>query len=474
MFVVPAVIVAALAVVAFVLLTRDSQHYPKQWDAQVAPIAARVSALRGLPFEHPVQVEYLSAADFQKQVTDSPEDLKKQRNEIEQAAAVFRAAGLIGGNVDLGQAVNDTHAADVIALYDPATKKILVRGDGPFTVETRVTLAHELTHVLQDQHFDLQKLDKEAADSKTGSSDALTGLEEGDAERIEHKYLAEQSAADRAEYDKLSNATSNAAENQGKDIPPVLQTYFGAPYIYGSEVVSILENAGGNNAIDTALTGPTPTTRIYLDPTAVNQVADTPPPVPSLRAGETKLSTETASDEDFDDFTLYLMLGARLDPVTALRAADAYKAGSSTSYTTSGGKTCFRASVTGVNPASEAFLARVIGDWTHKMPDADVESTSGVLTWHSCDPGKHAVAPTTAAIRAVTALAATRDQLTENFITHSHIDDSLAVCAARLIMQLPNAEAVILPRSPAAVATAQRAGVRAGLACRQDPLAGIP
>jgi len=257
-------------------------------------------------------------------------------------------------------------------------------------------------------------------------------------------------------------------------MPPILQPYFGAPYIYGPEVVSILENGGGNNAIDTALTGPTPTTRIYLDPTAVNQVADTPPPVPSLQAGETKLSTETASDEDFDDFTLYLMLGARLDPITALRAADAYKAGSSTSYTTSGGKTCFRASVTGVNPASDAFLARVIGDWTKKMPDAAVESTSGLLTWHSCDPGKHAVAPTTAAIRAVTTLAATRDQLTENFITHSRVDDALAACAARVIMQLPNPEAVILPRSPAAVAAAQQAGARAGLACRHNPLAGIP
>src|SRR5205823_9089305 len=166
----------------------------------------------------PVKVEYLSAADFQKQVTDSPEDLKNQRDEIEQAAAVFRAAGLIGGDVDLGQAVNETQAADVIAIYDPSTKKILVRGDGPFTVETRVTLAHELTHVLQDQHFDLQKLDKAATDSKTGSSDALTGLVEGDAVRIQKKYLAEQSAADRAEYDKLSNA-SHANSGQGKDIP---------------------------------------------------------------------------------------------------------------------------------------------------------------------------------------------------------------------------------------------------------------
>ena len=32
-------------------------------------------------------------------------------------------------------------------------------------VEHRVTIAHELTHVLQDQHFDLPKLQKQAADS---------------------------------------------------------------------------------------------------------------------------------------------------------------------------------------------------------------------------------------------------------------------------------------------------------------------
>src|SRR6185295_12456381 len=95
-------------------------------------------------------------------------------------------------------------------------------------------------------------------------------------------------------------------------------------------VVSILENSGGNQAIDNALTGPTPSTRIYLDPTAVNQSAGSPPPVPALQAGEKKLSSETVSDEGFDDFTLYLMLGARLDPVTALRAADAFEAGSST------------------------------------------------------------------------------------------------------------------------------------------------
>ncbi len=369
------VVVAALAAGAVVLFTGGSNPYPKEWDPQVKPIADRVAQLRGLTFEHPVKVEYLSPADFAKEVTASPDELAENKDQIQEATAVLRAAGLLGGNVDLGKAVNDTQATDVIALYSPESKKILVRGTGPFTVETRVTLAHELTHVLQDQHFDLRKLQKEADDSKTGSSDAFTGLVEGDATRIEHKYLAEQSAADRADYQRLSQASSAAAGDHA-DIPPVIEMIFGAPYIYGPQVVSILENSGGNSAVDNAITGPTPTTRIYLDPTAVNQLPDSPPPVPTLQAGETKLKSETAQDEDFDDFTLYLMLGAHLDPVTALRAADAFKAGSSTAYTTSAGKTCFRAAVTGVNPASEDFLARTLDSWAKKMPDAEVESSS--------------------------------------------------------------------------------------------------
>ena len=255
------VVVALIVGGAFVFFTGDSSPYPKEWDAEVQPIATRVVQLRGLQFEHPVKVEYVSAADFEKEVTATPEDLEEQKDEIEQATAVFRAAGLLGGDVDLGEAVNDTASADIIALYDPESKKIMVRSDGPFTVETRVTLAHELTHALQDQHFDLKKLDEAAEDSKTGSSDALTGLIEGDAERIQDKYLAEQSAADRTEYQKLSQKTSEDARERGKDIPPVIETYFGVPYIYGPKVVSILEDTGGNKAIDDAITGPTPTTR---------------------------------------------------------------------------------------------------------------------------------------------------------------------------------------------------------------------
>ncbi len=278
-------------------LTGAAGH-PSRWDEQVAPIAARVEALRGLTFKHPVKVNYLSAQSFEKKVTTSPADLTKRRTEIDQATALLRAAGLFGADVDLADAVNTTQAADTIAFYDPDNEQIYVRGSGAFTVETRVTLAHELTHVLQDQHFDLPKLEKRADASASGSSDALRALVEGDAVRIEKLYLGTQSSADKRLYAGLSAHGSAEATQRTQHVPAVVESFFSAPYIFGPEVVRVLEVTGGNSAIDAALAGPTPSTRIYLDPTAINDAPQTPP-IPTLRAGEKKITTSSGSDDQF-------------------------------------------------------------------------------------------------------------------------------------------------------------------------------
>ena len=76
----------------------DWSDTPKAWDPQVAPIAARVRRRRGVcEFKHPVKVNYLTPADFEKKVTSSPDDSKKQREQIEQGEALLRATGLLGG-----------------------------------------------------------------------------------------------------------------------------------------------------------------------------------------------------------------------------------------------------------------------------------------------------------------------------------------------------------------------------------------
>jgi hypothetical protein len=466
-------VVAAVVVLAVVVLGGGGASYPAQWDPQIATIAARVEALRGLTFKHPVKVNYLNASVFEKKLTAKPADLKKQRKQIEQATGLLRAAGLVGAGVDVAAAANTTHAADTAAFYDFHTKQIYLR-TGSFTVETRVTLAHELTHVLQDQHFDLAKLQRRADASKTGSSDALTALIEGDANRIEGRYLAEQSLADRRAYDRLSTQSSGRAGARTKSVPAIVDTSFSAPYIFGPQVIRMLEAGGGNTAIDNALTGPVPSTRIYLDPTAVHVTATMPPPIPALRPGEKKLTVFSANDDSFDNFTFYLLLAARLDRPTALLAADAYATGSEVLYTRAG-VPCFRAAIVGMTPDSTPYLASVLRRWTLTVPDAALESAAGPVVFRACDPGARAATPSDAAIREAAGLAVGRDPLTATFVG-LRMENDVAACVARVLVQQPDVANALLRGDSLNNPTRQtlQESALAGNTCRTNRLAGLP
>ena len=125
---------------------------------------------------------------------------KQDKQDLARAQSELRAIGLIGSDVNVREAVESFQASGVAAYYDPKTKKITMKGTNLDDVATRVTVAHELTHALQDQHFDLQKLDK-AAETTHGST-ALHTIAEGDAVRIERAYEKTLSDADQQTYDE--------------------------------------------------------------------------------------------------------------------------------------------------------------------------------------------------------------------------------------------------------------------------------
>ncbi len=135
----------------------------------------------------------------------------------------MRAMGLLGAGVDLARVENATRAADTLALYDDDTKQVYVRGTGPLTVEQRVALAHELTHVLQDQHFDLNKLNRRARASNAGSSDAVEALVEGDAAHVQDLFLGGLSQAERDKYALRSLAAPKRRRTRTADVPAAVQ-----------------------------------------------------------------------------------------------------------------------------------------------------------------------------------------------------------------------------------------------------------
>src|SRR5687768_8424013 len=68
-FVAVLVMLAMGAATAF-MLVRDSDRrsYPARWDSRVAPYVHLVQKERGLFFLHPVEVRFLSPAEFEKSI----------------------------------------------------------------------------------------------------------------------------------------------------------------------------------------------------------------------------------------------------------------------------------------------------------------------------------------------------------------------------------------------------------------------
>ena len=165
------------------------------------------------------------------------------------------------------------------------------------------------------------------------------------------------------------------------------------------------------------------------------------------------MKSQSANDDGFDDFTFYLMLGARLDRPTALRAADAFQAGSEVMYKRAG-VTCFRASIAARNGASNEFLRTVVGQWAKSMPDAAIDGTAIPLVFHSCDSRARATTPSATAVNQATALAS---------------------CAARLLVQQPRIRNdIVHDTSTVPRADILRMAAAAGSSCRLDLDAGIP
>ena len=356
--VVAAVVVTVLGVAAgpgTAAPTRVSST--KQWDPRIAPIAKKVEELRDLKFEHPVPVRYLSDADFAKrQRADRSKLSADAEQDLERSQAQLRALGLISADTDLFDAGNDIRSSDVLAYYDPETKRITVKGNGPLDAPVKVVLAHELTHALQDQHFDLKRIDRVGA--RHHASTATSALVEGDAVRIQNLYQQDLSTADQ---DAVTEEQSQGASSAAQNAPDMLLAIFQAPYTLGPAMVqAAAERAGG---IDGLFRTPPTTDAAYLTPSTLLDgvhVSQVP------RPGVTGTEKAVGKPDVFGAFVLYLVLGSQLGPQTALRVADGWGGDSMISFERDG-HTCLRAAFVGRDAKATTAIRESLADWAQAM-----------------------------------------------------------------------------------------------------------
>ena len=285
-----------------------------------------------------------------------------------------------------------------------------MRGTDLDDVDVRVTLVHELTHALQDQHFDLTKLDRGVKTS--GEDFALTALVEGDATSVEDDYLFSLSdKTSRTRTSRRSPTTPSTARRPARaDIPPVLDLFVGGPYIYGSRYLEVLRDAGGVKRVNRAFAKPPTSEEQIIDPVAAS-AAQAPKRIPAP-----KLARDEKRHGDVDDFgalSMYLVLAARLDPKVALTAAEGWGGDRYVAYSKRGtDQECVRVAIEGDTAADTREIADAFDQWIAALPDgaASLRRTAGRVTLTACDVGG-VTAPTQATLDAAVDLLVNRDDM---------------------------------------------------------------
>ncbi|MCU1595921.1 MAG: hypothetical protein JWO12_3313 [Frankiales bacterium] len=393
--------------------------YPKHWDPRVLPIVEFVQQTRGLTFKHPVPVNFLDDAGFDKQVAVKPSESKKDKADLELSLGELRALGLISGRLDLEKELDTLLKSDVIGLYVPSKHAVFVRGTSldPYT---RVTLAHELTHVLQDQYFDLTKLKKAPPG---GDTTAVTALIEGDAVRIQNVYEKRLSKSDQALFataEKRIGERSKAAV----DVPQYLQDFLSFPYVFGPVLLDALSSEGGNKGVDRAFRNPPTQEAQVVDPVGhpltekARKVA-----APSLPAGSKKLDDVVS----FGQVSLFEVLGSRLGYTTAWDAVRGWQGDASVPYK-QGSTTCMAIDVVTDGAESTGLLVAAAKQWAVFLPGATAVTQDGLVKIRACDPGVKAKPLPKTAVSAFTILQARASIIDELLKDKASFD--LSACVA--------------------------------------------
>jgi hypothetical protein len=378
------VVIVAAGAIAFVRRDHKPSH-PDQWDARVLDIVHFDEQHRGLKFKHPVAVDFLTPDQYADRTRTADSQLSdKDKKQLQNEAGQLRALGLMTGDVDLLSAENNLADAGTAAFYDPDTDRVSVRGTD-MTVELKVTLAHELTHALQDQYFDIGS-DREKKFTTSGESEAFRALVEGDATRIEDEYVQSLSSDQQSEYFDSNSASVDKSQQQLTDVPVSLQALMAAPYIYGPPFTEILDADGKQKQVDDAFKNPPVDDEQEIDP---RQFLNKNDPItvdkPPLPAGV----KDESDSGDFGETAWYLMLAERIPPLQALQAADGWGGDAYVSYEQDG-KTCIDLAWRGDTDKDRDEMQTALDAWTAAMPPgtATDQSDGDLLRVHSCDPGK--------------------------------------------------------------------------------------
>ena len=232
--------------------------------AVYAEIASQVEQIRGLQPKAAIAPTLIDEATLRANLTA---DFDHDNPAVQLAAseAVLRLLGLLPAGASLRDAYLDLESGQVIGYYSPNHDQLfLVSRSGGVGPTQRVTYAHEFTHQLQDQNFDLKRLGLDAPDQGDRSL-ARLALVEGDAVTTQTTWMTQHlSPQDLGQV--IADASDPNATAALVRAPAILKATSLFPYTAGYAWVGQLMASGGTAAVNEAFATPPDSTEQVLHP----------------------------------------------------------------------------------------------------------------------------------------------------------------------------------------------------------------
>ncbi|CAB4902111.1 unannotated protein [freshwater metagenome] len=204
-------------------------------------VLRRVEELRGLWLRRPPRFVVLTPDQARRQV-QAAEDREAGGRVSDREEAVnlslVTLLGLLPPDVDLDDLAGRITSQGTLGYYDGEANEMTIISKGPeLPVGVETTVAHELTHAIDDEHFDVfrrvQGL-REDGDAEL----AYRSVVEGNASDVEERY--------RRRYRIPQPDPAGDAEQREllRDLPFGLQLQLGFPYAIGQAFVGALRGPG--------------------------------------------------------------------------------------------------------------------------------------------------------------------------------------------------------------------------------------
>jgi len=259
-------------------------------------VLAQMSEITGLALRSPLKKSLRSREEIRAHVI---QEMNEDKDTAERYAGArsAEAFGLLPKGFDLDSFMVDLLTEQIAGLYDPKAHEFYVADWIPID-DQRMVMAHELTHALEDQHFQIEAWAK-AARPNDDAELAREAVLEGNAMAAMVEFLLQgsgRSLQDLPDIDPAMLIGDMADTPLLKKAPPFLKDALIFPYLDGLTFSAAVLKPTGWEGISALFTTPPVSTQQIMHP-ALYTSSKAPAPV-SLPSMERTLGADWAKLEE--------------------------------------------------------------------------------------------------------------------------------------------------------------------------------